>query len=218
MKIARWIGPLLLLGTELAVAGMDIAVEEYRLIGSGVTPGGSAVWFAVEWTQSDWYPNIEQVLEIRSDTSGNGDVELVRSDPVSSRSVWFVVDTATGGLVGETPAGDEYRVASMPEVELSNTPDCTVAIVESHELIQVLLVRPTEQTGEELGVWQGEVSDGAPSDRDGLANGVIQVCLSDLVPVEGAGATPSHAAAGDTFVVIDSETFECRATHVESGF
>lgn len=165
----------------------------------------------------DWYPTVTPVLEVSADSGGRGRVELVRDEVVSSRSVWFLVDGATGELVGATPDGHVYRGDSTPAVELSRVGDCTVVVVPSHEKVAVLLVRPAGSPLGSPGVWRGRVGDGARADRDGETNGEVVVCLSDLVPVGGSPAAPFRAAPGDTIVAIDSETLACRATRVVSG-
>jgi hypothetical protein len=157
---------------------------------------------------------VTTIAHISPDEGGEGRVILGRPEGVSAQSVWFLVDTATGRYLGATPSGERYDIGSMPPIQLRQGRRCTEAIVPSHEVVEVLLVRPTER----LGVWQGEVADGAPADQDGATDGLVHVCVGDLQPVEGEAAAPSFVQPGDTLIAIDSETFECRAAHVGSGF
>jgi hypothetical protein len=54
MRAVPFVVLLVVLGSGTSNAQMEISIERGRLVGTGISPGRSGAWFAVEWRQTDW--------------------------------------------------------------------------------------------------------------------------------------------------------------------
>jgi hypothetical protein len=160
---------------------------------SGVTAGGAVAWFSVARVIEDLAVRVVSRSEIVVDADGDGIVELDLAGPLPLKSVWVVVDLASGLYTAAAPEGSPLVEGNI----LGKVENGELAV--SRPLVHLFRAR----TGEEgVGAWALRAGDGGESDDDGLGDGLLHAGLSRFT--DGAGvAAPAEVTGSDLLVVID---------------
>ncbi|HVG08768.1 MAG TPA: hypothetical protein VNM67_13760 [Thermoanaerobaculia bacterium] len=191
---------LVLLAAPLAAAPPEISFEPDAVVARGISPNGHAVWFSVAREISRQSTNIVPRHAIEADEDGDGAVRLELGQEVPLRSIWFVVDLATGETGVAVPDGFPLLEMDLPGGAI---PAALNRLDLQRRFAYLVLVRPG------VGAWQLRVGDGGASDEDGESDGTLRAALSSLTPVEEGGPpAPGRFSPRDVLLVIDPERME----------
>jgi hypothetical protein len=126
------------------------------------------------------------------------------------KSVWAVVDPATGGFAVGAPEGFHLREVPFPGRGFeAGAPGLVNRLRHELESIFALVVRPG------VGAWRLDAWDTSEKDRDGEDDGRVLTSLEDFEPFEASGAgPPERFARDDVIVVIDPVDLRFYATRL----
>ena len=193
----------------------EIAFESAAVTFGGATPGGRVALFGIGRDRQDWTPRVTRLDDlVVADGEGAGRVDL--DEPVIVRSVWAVIDVATGEYALAAPEGTELSRVELPAEGLG----ANLRFLEREgRFLDVLLVRPESgPEGEEsAGVWGVAMGDGAGLDRDGEANGRLELDLASLYPFGDTGPAPLGLKPRDVLIGVDPQTLEVFAQRIADG-
>ena len=203
------VGLVLLAAAPLSAAPPEISFEPGAVLARGITPKGQAVWFGVAREISRRSINVVPRHAVTSDEDGDGTVRLELGQEVPLRSVWFVVDLATGEAAVATPEG-------FPLVEMNLPGNAIPAALNRLDLERrfayLVLVRPG------TGAWQLRIGDGGASDEDGEPDGTLRAALSSLTPVqEGGPPPPERFSPRDVLLILDPERLKFSMVRIGAG-
>jgi hypothetical protein len=201
---------LVLLAVPLSAATPpQISFEPEAVVARGISPKGQAVWFSVAREISRRSTNVVPRHAIVADEDGDGTVRLELEQEVPLRSIWFVVDLATGETAVAVPEGFPLLEMELPRRAI---PAALNRLDLERRMAYLLLVRPG------VGAWQLRVGDGGASDDDGEPDGTLRATLSSLTPVkEGGPPPPDHFSPRDVLLVIDPERMESATVKIGAG-
>jgi hypothetical protein len=182
---------------SLTHAAPVVTLEAQSLVVSGLPPGGEVVYFSVSREPLGYVSAVVRREGRAKDADLDGRLQVELEAPITSRSIWVVVELATGVVIPATPDG--YPLVAGPTGGLA----LAVAGTWTHLQAQAnrayaLVVRPG------VGAWVATLSDGSPTDEDGSGNRTIVSPLTDLEPVDGGPPPPLELLAGDRVIEIDS--------------
>jgi hypothetical protein len=158
---------------------------------SGLTPGGTSIWFVVSIGELGGMPlwsRFERVVPI--DQSGVSTLDVAPQ----RRAVWVVVDLASGSYVVSTPGGG--AVAELPArgngfVVGADSQDFNATDLDA------LLVRPN------VGAWTLRAAASGKGDADPRP-GNLRIRFTDMAKFHGTEMnTPSVVLPSDLLVVVD---------------
>jgi hypothetical protein len=189
----------LLPAAPVFAASPVLTFDSASLTAGGVTASGGVVFIAVTRVPKVYYQEIATFREVvTADASGSAVLPL--DAPAPRRSVWVVVDLASGAFAVGTPEDftltEEALAASGIGLDLEGKPS---RLELSHQAAEVLLVRPAS------GAWGATVVDGGALDQKPEVDGALEVGLGALTPLTQA-PPPSELLAGDVLVVLDPNT------------
>jgi hypothetical protein len=172
---------------------------------SGVTHGGNVAICGI----SDTYvkgmeSHLSQTNVVVADETGTAHMVI---EAPSMRSIWLVVDMATGSYTVASPPGFTGKTMRVPPVPAADRAGITV----NWPLMEVFLVRPG------VGTWYGLVADGRPLDDDKQSNGRLRVAVKSLTPIEQASGTITHMEKGDVILCDDPNLLEYLVLHIDEG-
>lgn len=171
----------------------------------GVVAGGSVAFLGVAREPLGDSQRVHRVGEVVRAGVGETKVAVPWPDsPVLSRSVWAAVDEATGAFVLSSPS---LELIPNPSVEPLRAGETRLSLPD--RWLEVLLVRPG------AGHWRGTLGDGSSEDRDGRADGAIELDATSLSPLAGSPALTAWAA-GDVLIAINLETLRV-STYLVGG-
>lgn len=188
-----------------------LTVGTADLTATGLTPSGSALWFGVTRVGNGAFTQVS-LVEKETAVDVTGWSQLPWDGDLPARSVWVVVDAASGAFAVGVP--DEFPRLEEPFVagEVGQSSEGVNDLLQApHERLAVLVVRPA------VGSWQTTVWDGKESDLDGLRDGVVTAALAAMTPLSGAVDPPSSLVAGDTVVWIDLRQLSFMATSLTTA-
>jgi hypothetical protein len=183
-----------ILAAPLPAVKPAVSFGDQMIIASGMTPGGQVVWFGVMRDPADGTLEWSHDEEITADQSGTGTVELDIGKPVALQSIWFAVDLATGQFAVNAPTGYALRQFDLAS---SAIPAALNRLDISRSVLIVVLIRPG------VGAWTLRAGDGAAGDSDGVADGKVDIDLTQLVPVGGSPGPLKAFSPKDTLLVVD---------------
>jgi hypothetical protein len=193
---------------------MNLALEARAVAVAGITPMGLAVVVGVGRDRVAFSPRtvrFDQVVE--ADESGAARFELPDDQVVPDRSVWAVVDLATGSWAVAAPKGAEVRLIGSPARGLGAA---ARFLDQDGRRLDVLLVRPesTSEGAEAAGFWGLRVGDGGVMDSDQERNHRLSLRFTDLVPLGDSPPAPEELVPKDVLVGVDSVTLEIYAVQL----
>lgn len=206
--VLRWAGlglvVLGLLGATPAAGQVTLRLEPEAVVAEGVSPGGWAVFFAVNREPVRYHDRYETVREVVVDEDGDGVVVLEVASGVAFKSVWAVVDGATGEGAVAAPEGFGLRELELvPGRVISGLAGGGEGLQLTRTWVEVLLVRPG------VGAWGRRILDGWEADGDGRPSGGVVAALEALEPVAPTSeVAPEHLQGGDVVLLLMPETLE----------
>ena len=203
-RLALWtllVALLTLLSAARASAELNLEIEDHGVSITGLTPGSSAAILSV-WRHRvlDAFTRVTRISELIADDDGDGTVRLDLEAAVPVGSPWVVVDSATGAMTVQAPAG--YPVKSFTLDDRRVHKSLGRFVIDRGDL-EVLAVRPS------VGAWHLPLSDGGPEDGDGEQNGAIAATLLSLQPLGFSPPIPLDGfVEGDVLAAIDVRRME----------
>jgi hypothetical protein len=186
----------LMLGATTAWPEVHVTLDDSMVTAEGLTPGGTAIVFAVTRTRLGPMRQIHQIgFATEVDATGAIDVEMPEGIP--QVSIWTVADLDAGEVGVGLPEG----MQDTPLLDEDGRP-MTVGQVASGRIVaglaeaDILVVRPGE------GAWRLHVGDGGESDGDASPNGALQVLLQHMTPLTDTSGPLRSVRPGDSIVVI----------------
>lgn len=178
-------------GLALELEGNTIRVE-------GLTRGGELVLLGAGVGRDGAAAMIVSDVQRLQDDDGDGTV-MHTSRYVRGHSVWIAVDVQSGASVTATPHGNRPAAMAVPPGVWTSG---RAAIDVERSYLSALYVRPG------AGAWRTAVTDGGPTDSDGIMNGVIRLRLDALQRLAGDADRPASLRARDVVVLVDPHTLE----------
>jgi len=182
-----------------------ITFETNKVVASGITPGGTAVWFGEAHERPAVYIRLTNRTVVVADEDRDGVVELELGRSVATRSVWTVTDLATGATAWAPAPGFPGKQLSIGAAQQVLGPSGTEGVSVAGETITVLLVRPG------VGVWTGRAGCGASGTCAGGKNPTTSFGFATLRAVQGKEPAPSALAPRDVVIGIDREQLTVHA-------
>jgi hypothetical protein len=166
---------------------------------AGITPGGKvAVIAALVEPQKGVYSRFSRVEQLLSDSDGDGIVSYDLGRPIPVRSIWGVVDVASGTYTVATPLGYPRREVAFPMQAVKNLPADDIDEIEHHHLLlQILWVRPG------VAGWLVTTADGGANDADGKNNGRTTTPSSRFIALGSDERPPKKLKNDDVLIFID---------------
>ncbi len=178
---------------------LEISFSEAGLVVSALAPGGEIVYLSVAREASGYVSAVVRRQDHLKDNDNDGVVTIDFDGPVPLRSIWVVVDLATGAVAPATPA-DYPLVSGLSGGFARSVAGGTFNRLGANAIrAHVLVVRPG------VGAWVATLTDGSTADEDGEGNRTIVAALSGLEPLADGPPPPLELAAGDRVVEIDSD-------------
>lgn len=172
--------PTLLLGAN------EIDVE-------GLTPDASTVIFGLGRRSHSYWQSLERYAEIVT-ADAIGVAHWDAEDTIPWKSVWFIVDLASGEFTSGVPEGFVSDEIDFPGRGIGASLNVLDSEGESKEF---LWVRPT------VGAWTLTALDGGRNDGDGATNRNIRADVSMFRPLASSPGAPDKFAPGDVLVGVD---------------
>ena len=188
---------VLALPASAAKPPLQVAVRTDGVSVSGVTPGGDVVLFWYTKTSRGGVMHSDAHAMLLHDEDRRGVVSL--QAPVPLRSVWVAVDAGDGTAgYGALPQFPLVTAAIDQAIFRKDAEGEIASMVQEIPRLAVLLVRPAN------GAWMVRGRDGDLNDRDGAANGTLEIAFEDTVSIVDAKKKgPKHLKAGDVIAAID---------------
>ncbi len=207
---ARDLRPIFALRAASSAPELAVSFEESAVAVTEVTAGGDVVFFSVAREPQGFFQRVvRRVGVVAADALGEARLE---PDPpgVPLKSVWAVVDLATGRYGVAAPAGFSLREVPFPGKALeAGAPGIVNRLRNQADAVDLLVVRPG------VGAWTLSTWDLASEDHDGEDNDQVLASLGDLQAVEASGPPPPERfARDDVVVVILPETLRYYATRL----
>jgi hypothetical protein len=180
----------------------------------GATAGGQvAVVARMREASREMLVRMTEVHEMLRDSgSGALDYDLGRQLPF--RSIWAVVDVATGRYVVVSPPGFERQEILFPATVVKNTPaaEADDELLNDRFVLDMLWVHPADNS--HGGAWFARVADGGATDLDAKNDGKTLSATSQFRALGNGGAPPKKIKKGDILVMIDPFEMQFFATEV----
>jgi hypothetical protein len=208
----------LLLSLSLSAASLaqpsgtpEITFQPRSLAVSGLSPKGQAVGYGIarEIAEDD-VATVVRRAQLLADDDGDGKAEWALDREVPLRSIWVVVDLATGEVAAAAPEGYPLRRVDWRGVGLVRGNPRADRVEDARSFAEVLLVRPGQ------GAWRLTLGDGSDLDDDGKPDGRLAAALDRFEPFPGTSAPPpDRFDPRDVVVLIDPNQMEL--TVVQAG-
>jgi hypothetical protein len=197
---------LIVFALALPASALTLNFEPKAVVAKEVTPGGSAVVFAVPIDFRGGMRVRDRVAVVLRDDDGDGVVRYERERGVSRVGIWGVVDVTTGTHALTSPYGavSTFLVDGAFRGDESGEHFPRFAFEVSSA--EVLVVRPG------VGVWRATAREGGDDDGDFIANGMLVLPANRFEPLEGTPAPPEHLLPGDVVLLIDADSMRAGAT------
>jgi hypothetical protein len=194
---------LALAAAPAAAAPFRLALEADAVVASGVTANGQVALLGVtREIGPDNFPVVKRHLEVLVDDDGDGIVRYPVAPGIPLRSVWAVVDMASGDSDTAAPQAFGTRRVSPRGRGLQRRHDGRDALEDQRTLVELLVVRP------KAGAWALRVSDGNESDGDGRVDGRLEGILDRMEPLAASPEPPSVFQREDVVLALDPAAME----------
>ncbi|HET9225496.1 MAG TPA: hypothetical protein VFR31_02430 [Thermoanaerobaculia bacterium] len=208
---ARWTLPLVcaLIAAPASAAPFRVTLESDAVVVSGVTAKGKAALLGVtREIGEDDYPTVKRHLEVLADEDGDGTIRYPMASGVPARSVWAVVDLASGDHDSISPQKFGERRVNWRGRGLERRSDSRDAVEDRRTILELLVVRP------QTGAWALRVRDGQETDGDGRIDGRLEGVLGEMKPLGDAPAPPSVFEKDDVVLALDPSAMEITVVKV----
>ena len=198
-----WVSMLALAAAPLAAAPFRAALESDGVVVSGVAAKGRIALLGVtREIGEDDFPMVKRHLEVLADEDGDGVIRYPVEPGVPVRSVWAVVDLASGSFDTVAPQAFGVRRVNWRGRGPQRRQDGRDAVEDQRTLVELLVVRP------EVGAWAMRVSDGNPSDGDERIDGRLEGILDRMEPLAASPQAPSVFQRDDVVLALDPALME----------
>lgn len=189
---------------------LSVTVSGHLITASGLTPGGSAVFFGVglEPIPHAYMNRVRRWAVTVVDTTQSGAVTLDLHEEVPPASVWGVVDLSNAQYGTAKGPGVALRQIALANPLRKGQSQNADQFLFDHDFLDLLYVHPGG------GAWTWSVVGGTFADQDGARNSAI-VSLIDGQPVGQAGQKPSSFLPGGTLVAIDFSRLQIAVVHLD---
>lgn len=182
---------------------MNVFFEQSAVMVSGVSRGEKIAIFSVAREYGNYRSRIVRREAIETDADSDGVVRYALDGDVPLRSVWAVVDLATGRLRLAAPEGFAIKEVQFPGNGLrAGTPGQLNRLELQRGFVEVFFARPG------VGAWSITAYDGSKVDADGELNGRFSMPIDRMVAIGQSGPTPDHVRGQDIVVVFDTASLE----------
>ncbi len=192
---------ILAMSFPCAAAPLAVAVRADRLSIEGLVPGGSVALLGAAHEPAYYMRSIVTHRELLSDGDGDGKIVYAPPRGIAFRSIWMVVDLASGETTIATREG--YHALEMVQFGAGKGRAVDVAgsvfdIGRDH--VDILVVRPRK------GAWaialRGRGTEEGPRGR-------LRAHVSKLPPMRpDFGNAPPTLVPGDVVLMVDPERME----------
>jgi hypothetical protein len=198
-----WAAAAVLWALPVGAAPFRVKLETDAVVISGMTPKGQVVLLGVtREIGEDDLPTVRRHLEVLTDEDGDGAIRYPVAPDVPIRSLWAVTDLASGDHGAVAPERFRLQQVNWRGRGLERRQDGKDAVEDQRTLLELLVVRP------KVGAWILRVSDGDPSDTDGVINGRLEGALEQMRPLIGSPPPPSVFQQDDLILAIDPAAME----------
>jgi hypothetical protein len=203
---------LSIVGPAMADPGLTVTLGAHTVSASGLSPGSSAVFFAVlhEPIPGAYMNRVSRLAKVLVDDDRDGVVTLDLGRPIPAISIWAVVEPQNGHY-GITTGG-RFAVTTIsiaPDALRKGAGGVIDRIAFDHASLDLLYVHPGK------GAWTWSAMDGDPATDADLQNGITAVSLSKARPVGGGAQGITDLALGGTLVAIDPDRMEIGTVHID---
>ncbi len=213
--------PSTLFAQAEASAAPVIAFEQAAVVVSGLAPGAEVAWLSLASEPRRYYVRDTRREGIERDDDGDGTVVIALDGEVPPRSVWGVVDLASGLFEWSAPVGFELqKLAAAGEGAGRDGLGRLNRLIARRVGIEALWARPGTGPGVPgavRGAWALTVFDGSPGDRDGAPDGGVAAALDEARPFGESPPPPEQLLPGDVVLVIDPRTYQVFTVRLPGG-
>jgi len=169
---------------------------------AGMTPRGQvAVISVMREANGKMITRLNDTQQLLADPDGDGSVDYDLKRAVPPRSIWVVVDVASGESLITAPGDFPKRESALPSGFVKNVPaDEFDTLIGENLLLHVLWVRPGNGGA---GAWFLRAADGGSNDTDQKTNGRAVLSTAGFVPLGDSGKAPKKLKKGDVIVLLD---------------
>lgn len=177
-----------------------VSFEEAAVVVAGATEGADVVFYSVAREPRGVYQSVvrrhglafadaqgEARFEVESELEGGG---------VPLKSVWAVVDLASGAYAVAAPEG--FLLQPVPlsgQAFQVGAPGVVNRVRHEHPSVDLLVVRPG------VGAWSLRSVDQGPTDHDPADDDRVLTSLEDLESLDGLGTPPPERYGRDDVVI-----------------
>jgi hypothetical protein len=198
--------------TAGADPGLTVTLGAHIVTASGLSRGGTAVFFAVlhEPIPGAYMNRVSRLARVIVDDDRDGVVTLDLGRPIPAISVWAVVEPQNGHYGITTGRRlDITMVPIAPDALRRGAGGAIDRIAFGHPSLELLYVHPGQ------GAWTWSATDGDPAtDADGH-NGITVVSLNKAQPVDSGAQGITDLTLGGTLVAIDPNRMEIGIVHID---
>lgn len=193
-----------------AAADLSASITANAVEVANATPGGDVVAMTMQLEAYRGGQREFSTAVVAKDDDRDGNVRLLDGRKTPRRSIFVIVDIATGRHV--VLGGRDYRtrVITAPKHLLKEEPDGISGftgrdVPRSH----MLVVRPG------AGAWRVAVGDGSFADGDKVNDGKVTLNFEEALAVSGQDKSPKRLKKGDIVAVIDPAQMEVFVLEIE---
>src|SRR5438270_9081686 len=167
-------------GRSASEASPVLAFEGHVIKATNIPPGSQVVFFALGLVPNGFSSSVTRWSKVVVDDDRDGTITFDAGSEVPCKSIWAVVEVASGNFAVAAPKGCPLRHAdalSSRSFKRRSKMDAD-SFVQAKPYLDLLYVEPGR------GAWTIRAADGSPADVDGQP-GVITVALAganSLVP------------------------------------
>jgi hypothetical protein len=189
-----------------------ITFGDSTITAQGITPGKQVVFFGITFRGPNRTHLMVDWKKVVSDDDHDGAVVLNTGEFKLEGSVWVVVDLTNARYAIASPPAWSYNTTSAPRLPFrhSRAGSEVDQFAFDHPVLELLYVHPG------LGAWVWSARDGGYFDRDGAANGVTTVNISDGKPLTERAAS-TRFVPGGLLIAIDWFKLEVLAFHIDEN-
>jgi hypothetical protein len=179
-----------------------LAFSADGLAASGLTAGGTVVWYGLERRVDDYTLQIVRHAQT-SAAAADGTAALALGRAAAPASLWIAVDLASGTYDVAAPDGSApHRLPKPLTGLLPGAGGAADRLTDTRSYIEALVVRPA------VGAWTFHGGDGGQDDEDGKPDGRLLLPLDRLQPLATAPAPAAKAGDKDLWFVLDPNRLE----------
>jgi len=192
--------------------GLTVTLGAHTVSASGLSRGGTAVFFAVlhEPIPGAYMNRVSRIARVVVDDDHDGVVTLDLGRAIPAISTWAVVEPQNGHYGLATGGRFALRTVPIaPDALRKGAGGAIDRIAFDHASLDLLYVHPGK------GAWTWSAMDGDPATDVDRESGVTAVSLSKARPVGGGPQGITDLALGGTLVAIDPDRMEIAIVQID---